>query len=57
LDNIELEAKRNSLLYLINLLPDNTVAIMRAYDEYKALGGNSYIDDIFYKWKAEYTKK
>jgi predicted membrane-bound mannosyltransferase len=52
----KLETKRNSILYLITFIPENSVAIMRAYDEYKALGGNSYIDDVFYRWKAEYNK-
>jgi hypothetical protein len=37
IDKIELESKRNTIISLINFCPDNNVAIMKAYDEYKAL--------------------
>jgi hypothetical protein len=46
--------KRLELLNLIQHDQKNRMAIQKSYDEYKGLGGNSYMDDIYKKRHSEY---
>ena len=48
--------KRQELLFLINAYPRNVESIEKVYDEYKSLGGNSYVDSIVRSWRAEYER-
>lgn len=44
---------RFEILLLVNTEPTNHEAIYFAFDEYKKLGGNHYIDSIISKWEKE----
>lgn len=46
--------KRQELLFLIHAYPKNMEKIETVYTEYKALGGNSYIDGIVLSWRKQY---
>ena len=43
--------KRQEILQLIQSQPHRVESIERTYDDYKALGGNSYIDDVVQVWR------
>jgi hypothetical protein len=51
--NIKLQIKRLELLNLIHHSPDKKKQIERVYVEYKDLGGNSYIDDVYDEWEKQ----
>ena len=46
--------KRLELLNLIQHDPKNRMAINKCYDEYRGLGGNSYIHQVYDTWKEDY---
>ena len=48
--------KRNEILLMINTRPEKVDEIERAFEEYKALGGNGYIDSLIEAWREEYGK-
>ena len=48
--------KRNEILLMINTQPETVDEIERAFEEYKALGGNGYIDSLVQAWREEYEK-
>lgn len=48
---------RIQLLYLWAHDPKNKDAIMSLYDEYRALGGNSFIVEMFEEWKKKHLHK
>ena len=48
--------KRNEILLMINVQPEKVDEIERAFEEYKALGGNGYIDSLIETWREEYEK-
>ena len=48
--------KRNEILLMINVQPEKVDEIERAFEEYKALGGNGYIDSLVQAWQEEYEK-
>ena len=48
--------KRNEILLMINTQPEKVDEIERAFEEYKALGGNGYIDNLVQAWREEYEK-
>ncbi len=48
--------KRNEILLMINTQPEKVDEIERAFEEYKALGGNGYIDSLVQAWRKEYEK-
>lgn len=48
--------KRNEILLMINIQPEKVDEIERAFEEYKALGGNGYIDSLVQAWREEYEK-
>lgn len=48
--------KRNEILLMINIQPEKVDEIERAFEEYKALGGNGYIDSLIEAWREEYEK-
>ena len=48
--------KRNEILLMINTQPEKVDEIERAFEEYKALGGNGYIDSLVQTWREEYEK-
>ena len=48
--------KRNEILLMINVQPEKVDEIERAFEEYKALGGNGYIDSLVQAWREEYEK-
>lgn len=43
----DVTTRRLELMLLIEMEPDNEVGICNAHDEYKKLGGNTYIDEQF----------
>lgn len=49
--------KRNEILLMINTQPEKVDEIERSYEDYKALGGNGYIDSLIEAWREEYGKK
>ena len=49
-----LECKRMEILLLINTQPDKIDVIGKVYDEYKNLGGNSYVDMLVESWRKSY---
>lgn len=49
--------KRNEILLMINTQPEKVDEIERSYEDYKALGGNGYIDSLIETWREEYGKK
>lgn len=48
--------KRNEILLMINTQPEKVDEIERAFEDYKALGGNGYIDSLIESWREEYEK-
>lgn len=48
--------KRNEILLMINTQPEKVDEIERAFEDYKALGGNGYIDSLINAWREEYEK-
>ena len=48
--------KRNEILLMINTQPEKVDEIERAFENYKALGGNGYIDSLVQAWREEYEK-
>ena len=48
--------KRNEILLMINTQPEKVDEIERAFEDYKALGGNGYIDSLVQTWREEYEK-
>ena len=49
--------KRNEILLMINTQPEKVDEIERAFEEYKALGGNGYIDSLIEAWREEYERE
>lgn len=56
-ERIHLESKRTEYLMLVNTQPTKIDDIERVYDEYKQLGGNSYIDHLHQAWIEGYGNK
>ena len=54
--NNDKNGKRNEILLMINTQPEKVDEIERAFEEYKALGGNGYIDSLIEAWREEYEK-
>ena len=52
-ENIYSSLKRLELLNMIHHSPEEKEIITRLYAEYKALGGNSYVDLQYQKWIKE----
>ena len=48
--------KRNEILLMINTQPEKVDEIERAFEDYKALGGNGYVDSLIKTWREEYEK-
>jgi hypothetical protein len=48
--------KRNEILLMINTQPEKVDEIERAFEDYKTLGGNGYIDSLVQTWREEYEK-
>lgn len=48
--------KRNEILLMINVQPEKVDEIERAFEEYKTLGGNGYVDSLIEAWREEYEK-
>ena len=48
--------KLNEILLMINTQPEKVDEIERAFEDYKALGGNGYIDSLVQTWREEYEK-
>lgn len=53
-ENNARNGKRNEILLMVNVQPEKVDDIERAYEEYKALGGNGYIDSLIKAWREEY---
>ena len=49
--------KRNEILLMINTQPEKIDEIERSFEDYKALGGNGYIDNLIEAWREEYENK
>jgi len=50
---IHIELKRVEILTLIHNHPNERIKISTAYGEYKAFGGNCYINDLYDEWKLK----
>ena len=57
LDKIKVALKRLEYLNMRNHNEDDEVSINAIYDEYKRLGGNSYIDMDYERWSKRKTIK
>jgi hypothetical protein len=57
LDKIKVALKRLEYLNMRNHNEDDEVSINAIYDEYKRLGGNSYIDMDYERWSNRKTVK
>ena len=53
----ELDIKRLEILLMINTQPAKVDTINNAYDEYKKMGGNSYIDSVIKEWRVLHEQK
>jgi tryptophan synthase alpha subunit len=49
--------KRNEILLLIYSNPSERKGINKSYDDYKKMGGNSYIDDVIRDWRQKQDSK
>lgn len=56
LQYLELDILRVKFLQLVQHSPREYVVICATYDEYKKNGGDSWVDDVYLKWKQEYVK-
>lgn len=57
LKGLEIRMLRLEIVNTIKHFPNEQSKIMALYDEYKAKGGNSYIDEIFNEWTRLTDKK
>lgn len=53
-ENNARNGKRNEILLMVNVQPEKVDDIERAYEEYKLLGGNGYVDSLIKAWRDEY---
>ena len=54
--DMRIELLRVKFLQLVQHSPTEISIICSVFDEYKNMGGDSWIDDIYLKWKKEYVK-
>lgn len=47
---------RNEILLMVNSQPEKVDEIERAFERYKEVGGNGYIDGLIEAWREEYEK-
>jgi hypothetical protein len=57
LDEIRRWVKRLELLEAIHHTPDAAQVIHQVYKEYKAVGGNSYVDEVYETWDEKHGRK
>jgi hypothetical protein len=55
-ERLEFETKKQDLLILIDTQPTKVDIIESVYDNYKKLGGNSYMDSLIAEWRDIYEK-
>lgn len=55
-ENNARNGKRNEILLMVNVQPEKVDDIERAYEEYKSLGGNGYVDSLIEAWREEYER-
>ena len=55
LNTLYTHIKRLEIMEMINHQPNEKLLIENLFNEYKDLGGNYYINDVYVKWKS--TKK
>lgn len=48
---------RNEILLMVNSQPEKIDEIERAFERYKEVGGNGYIDNLIQAWREEYEDK
>lgn len=48
---------RNEILLMVNSQPEKIDEIERAFEKYKEVGGNGYIDNLIQAWREEYEDK
>ena len=48
---------RNEILLMVNSQPEKVDEIERAFERYKEVGGNGYIDNLIQAWREEYEDK
>jgi len=53
---VDMHARRLELLLLLNNQPAKADVIEQCYDEYKAAGGNSYMDSAIKEWRELYER-
>ena len=56
-DEIREIGKNNEILLMINTQPEKVDEIERSFKDYKALGGNGYIDSLIEAWREEYERE
>lgn len=52
----KLELLRLKFLHFVEHKPTEVVIICSIFDEYKSLGGDSWVDDIYLAWKKKIAK-
>lgn len=57
LQRMELRLLRLEIMHTVQNYPTEQEKIMSLYDEYKARGGNSYIDEIYNEWAKRIAAK
>lgn len=56
LKRLQLQQLRLEIIFNLKHKPDEESTIMSLYDQYTALGGNSYIHDLIDRWKSDIRK-
>lgn len=51
---LKMDTLRLKFLTMVHQSPTEVAVILALFDEYKQEGGDSWIDDIFLKWKKKY---
>ena len=51
---LKMDTLRLKFLTMVQQSPTEVAIILALFDEYKKEGGDSWIDDIFLKWKKKY---
>jgi len=52
----KLSQKRTEYMMIVHIDPTQTIYIQGLYDEYKAMGGNSYLDGIHKNWVEKHCE-
>lgn len=51
---LKMDTLRLKFLTMVQQAPTEVAIILALFDEYKLNGGDSWVDDVFLKWKKQY---